>query len=784
MTSRSRSPSRSSVSSHKLPAEDSAGVLSTPVASLPEVSPTRSCASDAALEAIAMRVESGEFPAVLPAEVEAAHCERATQAITWIKKDEATRIQSYMHLKYHEYRSTLPVQGDRPESVIHAEWARLYYYFHLEAWCSRHGCVKSDTFIPAVPPELLPEAQRLDAESLLSQLLGRQSLNDGVAFESLVKQELAAFMRVLPASLSTEVMDGSIDAFYQERYYSILSQYLADRAKSEFVPMVEVANLPAPHQDLLKQFIPQLQAKDEKEFHDLVLTTWESTWEKMPTQYLQGQKESIKCHWISNNYVPMLSEYLSQRASLSIAEPFVFNSLVPLADVSSEAERAKARQVIARVEPQHIDLIDRTLEDRWRAFRHLLPPALPEEVMKQIWHQWLLQHYFAVIGEVLEGAGAAAEFSPMVRLDEVPEGQDREQARALLELMTPTLGDVLKAKLEQKRGEVFRSRVLGEMQDFVERQWVVANYYVMMAEVVHGSARPASVATSAPKSPSLCVPDMFASPKRRARNTSESHAVPLVTRCVAECHTADISLSYSNRTEVYLLYFAEEPRWVDVLDKKTQLHERVPVLSCLFADRTGAIQADLWRTSAQTQLPLFTQWSDASDDPIMLEISGFGVKSERRRSLRPTRQLIVNDQTVFTRLQVGSPTSCLSADVPLSQHLLVNDYREITGSTPFFANLSGFLTNLSPVTLSRQDVPMRTFRMQDAAGRYVTCCLHGRHSINESLQDRSLVVVFFAVATESLGSNPAMLWLYDNSHLIIQRLGCIVPPSTQAVLLK
>ena len=328
---------------------------------------------------------------------------------------------------------------------------------------------------------------------------------------------------------------------------------------------------------------------------------------------------------------------------------------------------------------------------------------------------------------------------------------------------------------------MFQSRVLGEMQDFVERHWVVANYYSMMAEVVRGSSRPASVAMSAAKSPSLCVPNMFASPKKRARITPERHVTSLVTRSVAECHTADISLSNSNRTEVYLLYFAEEPRWVDVQDKKTQLHERVPVLNCLFADRTGAIQADLWRTSAQTQLPLFFQWSEASDDPIMLEISGFGVKSERRRSLRPTRQLIVNDQTVFTRIQVGSPTSFLSPDVPLSQHLIVNDYRDITGATPFFANLSGFVTNLSPVTYSRQDVPMRTCRMQDAAGRFVTCCLHGRHSINESLEDRSLVVVFFAVATEGLGSNPAMLWLYDNSHLIIQRLGCIVPPSTQAV---
>ena len=290
MTSRSRSTSRSRASAHQLPSQDSAGVLSTPVAPLPEVSPTRPCTSDVALDAIAMRVDSGEFPPVLPAEVEAAHCERATQAITWIKKDEATRIQSYMHWKYQEYRATLPVQGDRPEKVIQAEWARLYYYFHLEAWCSQHGCVNSDTFIPAVPPELLPEAKRSEAESLLSQLLEGQMVKDRVAFESLVKQELAACMKVIPASLSAEVRDASVDAFYQERYYPILFQFLADRAKLVFTPMVELANLPAPHQDLLKGLIPHLQSTDEKEFHDLVLTTWKDVWEKCARNICKGRR--------------------------------------------------------------------------------------------------------------------------------------------------------------------------------------------------------------------------------------------------------------------------------------------------------------------------------------------------------------------------------------------------------------------------------------------------------------------------------------------------------------
>ena len=97
---------------------------------------------------------------------------------------------------------------------MQAEWARQFYYFHLNAWCSQHGCVESDAFVPAVPPELLSEADRAEAESLLSQLLGTQMVKDRVEFENLVKQQLAALVEVLPSSLSKAEIDAAIAAFF------------------------------------------------------------------------------------------------------------------------------------------------------------------------------------------------------------------------------------------------------------------------------------------------------------------------------------------------------------------------------------------------------------------------------------------------------------------------------------------------------------------------------------------------------------------------------------------
>lgn len=165
----------------------------------------------------------------------------------------------------------------------------------------------------------------------------------------------------------------------------------------------------------------------------------------------------------------------------------------------------------------------------------------------------------------------------------------------------------------------------------------------------------------------------------------------------------------------------------------------------------------------------------------MFAISTFGVEPDRHRCLRPTKQLSTSTQTEVRFLKEASSTSYLSPAMPLASQLLLKDFREINGQSNCIVNLCGFVTHLSDVTLPRQEVPMRNFMIQDMSGLYMTCCLHGRLSYDESLQDKAYIAIFLAVASPGVGSHPGMLWLYGISRLIIQRPACTVPPSLQAV---
>ena len=110
--------------------------------------------AEAVLENIAQRLTDGEFPAVFPSEVDEVTRYQAEEALTWVRKDEAVRIQSFMHAKYKSFRETLPASDIRPERAIQAEWARLFYYIHLRAWSAQHGFSDASSFVPAVPPEI------------------------------------------------------------------------------------------------------------------------------------------------------------------------------------------------------------------------------------------------------------------------------------------------------------------------------------------------------------------------------------------------------------------------------------------------------------------------------------------------------------------------------------------------------------------------------------------------------------------------------------------------------
>jgi len=88
---------------------------------------------------------------------------------------------------YKEYRKSLPATDARPESVVHAEWAVSYHYFHLGPCSAQHGRVgEAETFVPAIPPEKLPMEQRVRAQALLARVCAA----DPPAFDKVVRESL------------------------------------------------------------------------------------------------------------------------------------------------------------------------------------------------------------------------------------------------------------------------------------------------------------------------------------------------------------------------------------------------------------------------------------------------------------------------------------------------------------------------------------------------------------------------------------------------------------------
>lgn len=504
--------------------------------------------------------------------------------------------------------------------------------------------------------------------------------------------------------------------------------------------------------------------------------------------------------FLRDNYFRFMGTFLSEQCQPN------FKPLIDIDDVPDDQKPAFQR-LVEQLEPSEEQVFHDTVLATWCAAWDKMPKTYLEPHYEAIKKKWLVQNYSGMIaGHISKKAAPAVvetfSFTPRVALEDLSSETERVEARAAIAAVRPHHVKLIEEAMETKLQAFVNGLPMKLPDDVVvdvRRHWLVQNYFSVVGDVLQREASPGNGAdlvrscaktsasvSSAPvvRSAMSSVPGMFASPKKKARAIVRVDDADLQMRSVAECHTAEIGLGNCNKLQAYLLYFSPEPRWVDVRDRKTGQQERVPVLSCMVADCTGAVQADLWRQAAELYLPRFMQWSDESDDPVLLEISRFGTRAEKRRTLRTIKQLSINEQTSITRLPAPSPNSFLTPEVPICKDLIVSDFREITGSLPFMAHLSGFVTHLSGVSFSRHDVPMRTLRLQDCGGRHKTCCLHGRHSSeDDGVQDNDHVVVFFVTASEGLGSNPATLWNYESCHLIIQRRGCIVPPATQAVVL-
>ena len=101
------------------------------------------------------------------------------------------------------------------------------------------------------------------------------------------------------------------------------------------------------------------------------------------------------------------------------------------------------------------------------------------------------------------------------------------------------------------------------------------------------------------------------------------------------------------------------------------------------------------------------------------------------------------------------------------------------------ANVQGMLSEVGGVSTTQSGKMRRDFMLQDKDGDYVCCAALGRHAHNAALEENNEVILDFAVGTSPTAPEmPGVLWLYDSSHVVRLKEGCVVPSRRSHITLR
>ena len=61
----------------------------------------------------------------------------------------------------------------------------------------------------------------------------------------------------------------------------------------------------------------------------------------------------------------------------------------------------------------------------------------------------------------------------------------------------------------------------------------------------------------------------------------------------------------------------------------------------------------------------------------------------------------------------------------------------------------------------------------DGVGKYVKVIAFDRHATNPIIENGNMLVLYMATAQEGIKRQPGALWMYNDSHMILLRSGCV-----------
>ena len=572
------------------------------------------------------------------------------------------------------------------------------------------------------------------------------------------------------------------------------------KATDAFMSMVRLDDLPKEAIDIARDLLMQIGDVRAEELVTFMKGEWMQFWNNLPP-FLRADEIEMRQKWAASNYETLLRSFV---ASIDM---FEFQPELSLESVEPGERRDTAAKLVARVTRTHVDTIQSEVNKAFTAETAGIPLCILDGMRNEIRQRFLEAKYFNIVSSVLDGPADARDcikFTPAVPVDVLPDNT-KPRALALLQRVLPEHSGKIDREVQSRFKQTMSTLpefLQTKPPDSIREEWMKQNYYDIVEEVVAnrtGNYNTAQSNDGAAKVVATATVDGVPPQRRTAHAAMLESPHPRHTRARGAARREDAkeplyvtvsgiadssSRSDAHILQAYVLYWPEEPRWVEVKDRRTQAIEQVAVVTCLMADREGPVLVDFWRELALTAIASFNNWMEGVDgnntqDPLVVELTYFWIRAESRKVLVPMRKVVSSERTVISMLPAGTQESVSRmADMPPAEILFTRDLSTLEQEPPFVVSVVGVIGSCGEDSMSRAGRAMKFFEIHDNSGKCVQCTALGRHAENACIEDGNEVVLYFAQGTASSASNPCgQLWLYDESHILLLRRNCIVPPT-------
>ena len=656
------------------------------------------------------RIMTNEFPIVLKQEQSIVTQSEADSLLTWVQKEEYVKLHSYIMGKYTDYRKAAQVDEGTTEALLRARYMRDTYYAHLKTYKEKMES---------------PTGRMVD---LITVMLGEHKLD---------AQNLKHM--VACASKYDHLEPGVVGSFV-DKQWAMATKNLSEN---------------------LREVVHNNKAKKEAWLHNKCMTNFKEFFDAL----------------LPDTFVPEL----------------------PIEDVVSTEMRAKAKELMPKITAKQQPSI---AEGVMCKFEQKVDPAWRED--PDVYNAFLQDYYWLVVEEVVTGAEPEQEvletskytFVPKVALDVILDVAKKQEVNEIIGRWELADEQHLESKLTKCRTMELSWALhsAAEVREAVDEAWLYQRYFDILLQVNEERYGQKSTGDTAKEDvrarrmsadefqssgvkrqvENRCV-DMFSSPKRRAGTAVTSAARPICSLSIGELHLADgLHKEKCLVLEARLLYVNDYVRHVPVQAKgKT---EKVQVLSVTVADRTAVIINDFWREAAtgfQNKYANEREFDEAGGE-IYVRLHDFDVRQERKPHLTPMCRIHSNERTTVDILRSSSAAN-LSPTLPLEVKVYTNDMSLLLNAQPLpqMISLCGVVVGKENVVASTAGNDLRTFQLVDGVGKYVRVIAFDRHATNPIIENGNMLVLYMATAQEGIKRQPGALWMYNDSHMILLRSGCV-----------